>query len=153
MAIFVREGTIRYCLAKKDGPSPLRYSVTEGEPLPIYAGAPGKVLLAYATPEARRQILNDTTLERITSTTITNMSELEQELETIRRKGYAISQGEVVPDAISLAAPVFDHESKVNYSLQIGGPSQRLTPDRWPELIPKLLDCAKELSVLMGKKG
>jgi len=152
-AIFVREGTIRYCLVKKDGPSPLRYSVTEGEPLPLYAGAPGKVLLAYATPEARRQILSDTTLERITSTTITGMGELEQELETIRRKGYAISQGEVLPDAISLAAPVFDHDSKVNYSLQIGGPSQRLTPDRWPELIPKLLDCAKELSVLMGKKG
>jgi len=151
-AIFVREGMIRYCLIKKDGPSPLRYSVSEGEPLPLYAGAPGKVLLAYASPEVRRQILGDTTLESITPTTITNMSELEKELDTILRNGYAVSRGEVVADAVSLAAPVFDHESNVNYSIQIGGPSQRLTPDTWPELIPKLLDSANQLSVLMGKK-
>ena len=150
-ALFIMEKNQRFCVMKREGPSPIRYSIREGDPLPIYAGAPGKVLLAFAPPEELREILSGTVLKKITSTTITNVDELERELETIRRQGYAVSRGEVVTEALSLAAPVYDHDSRVVSAIQIGGPSQRLTPDKWPEMISKLLKSAGRLSLLLGK--
>ena len=150
-ALFILEGNQRFCLIKRDGPSPIRYSIGEGDPLPLYAGAPGKVLLAFAPPEERREILSRTVLKKITSTTITDVNELEREMETIRRQGYAVSRGEVVPEALSLAAPVFDHESRVRLAIQIGAPYQRLTSDKWPEMIPKLLEATERLSIRLGK--
>ena len=150
-AIFMREGMNRFCLIQKIGPSSLRYSVSEGDPLPLHAGAPGKVLLAWAPENLRRDFLDTEKLRRFTGKTIADRKELERELQAVRERGYAVSEGEVVPDAVSLAAPVFDHESRVSYAIHLGGPVQRLTAERQAEILPALLESARRLSFLLGK--
>ncbi len=150
-AIFMRQGMTRFCVDQRVGPASLRYSVIEGEPLPLYAGAPGKVLLAWAPENIRDRFLKDQELKKYTSKTITGKKELEQELDSVRRQGYAVSEGEVVPNAVSLAAPVFDHESRVDYAIHLGGPAQRLTPKKRQEILLPLLDSARRLSFLLGK--
>jgi DNA-binding IclR family transcriptional regulator len=134
------------------GPASLRYSVSEGEPLPLYAGAPGKVLLAWAPEDVKRQFLAKKDLKKFTSRTITDREDLERELETVHRKGYALSEGEVVQNAVSIAAPIFDYESNVNYAIHLGGPVQRLTPEKQAEILPVLIESARRLSFLLGKK-
>ncbi len=149
-AIFMREGMRRFCALQRTGPASLRYSVIEGDPLPLHAGAPGKVLLAWAPEELRRHILETDKLEKFTERTITEREALERELKTIREQGYALSEGEVVSDAVSMAAPVFDHENRVDYAIHLGGPSQRMTGEKREEVLPALLNAARRLSFLMG---
>jgi len=151
-AIFMREGMNRFCVIQRIGPASLRYSVSEGEPLPLHAGAPGKVLLAWAPENIRERFFKDQDLKKYTSRTITNRKELEQELDSVRLKGYAISEGEVVQNAISIAAPIFDNESNASYAIHLGGPAQRLTPQKQSELLPALMESARRLSFLQGKE-
>ncbi|UCG39234.1 MAG: IclR family transcriptional regulator [bacterium] len=151
-AIFMREGMSRFCVIQRVGPSSLRYTVREGEPLPLHAGAPGKVLLAWAPEDIRSRVLGDKALRKYTARSITARKELERELDSVRLKGYATSEGEVVPDAVSLAAPVFDHEGKVDYAIHLGGPAQRLTPGRLDEILPPLREAARRLSFLLGSQ-
>ena len=139
-------------MIQRIGPASLRYSVSEGEPLPLYAGAPGKVLLAWAPEDVKRQFLVKKDIKRITSRTITDREDIERELETVRRKGYAISEGEVVQNAISVAAPIFDDESNVNYAIHLGGPAQRLTAEKREEILPPLMEAAQRLSFLLGSE-
>jgi DNA-binding IclR family transcriptional regulator len=67
-------------------------------------------------------------LVRFTDATITNLSDLEKQLERDRRRGYATSFGEAIPGVASLSVPVFDSTGKVVASVSVLGPQARLSP-------------------------
>jgi len=134
---------------REKGPSPLRYAISEGQTLELYAGAGGKVLLAFAPEEFCNRILRRK-LVRITPSTIVTREQLEKEFATIRKLGYAVSMGELVPDVAGLAAPVFDHDGKACGAITISGPTQRFSPARRKEMLVHLLSASRELSLLLG---
>jgi IclR family transcriptional regulator, KDG regulon repressor len=77
--------------------------------VPIYACAPGKAMLAFASAERIQAILGGP-LERFTSNTFATKEELSDELERIRSLGYAVNRGEYADNGrIAVAVPVFDH--------------------------------------------
>ena len=147
--LFVIEEKKRICLARELGPSPLNYSIKEGEALPLLAGAGGKVLLAYAATEFLDEVLKHG-VERVTPVTIVKRDELLQELAAVKRQGYAISKGEMVCEVAGIAAPVFNHESKVIASLAVAGPIQRFTEETIKTKLADLLDASHTLSRLLG---
>jgi len=151
-SLFVLEGAKRLCLARVESPSPIRYTIREGDLLELYTGAGGKALLAYASEEFRRRILNGGILKRFTSSTIIERDRLEEEFEVIRRQGYAVSKGERTPEAAAIAAPVFDHESKVCGVLTVAGPIQRFSAEHCQEMLKSLLNSTRKLSLLLGNK-
>jgi DNA-binding IclR family transcriptional regulator len=65
----------------------------------------GLVLLAYASAETQERILAGP-LPGFTERTITDPARLRRELAEVRRCGYAVSNGQVTLDALSVAAPV-----------------------------------------------
>jgi DNA-binding IclR family transcriptional regulator len=69
--LFVIEGTKRLCLVREKGPSPLQYAINEGETQAIYAGAGGKLFLAFA-PEAFQKEIIRRNREKFTDATITD---------------------------------------------------------------------------------
>lgn len=150
--LFVIEGTKRICLVREKGPNPLRYVVSEGESFELYAGAGGKVLLAYAPEEFRDRVLNQT-LKKLTPTTIVERDRLDKDFETIRRQGYSITRGELFSEIAGISAPVFDHNNSVCASMTIAGPKQRFTEDRCREMLKSLLSSAQKLSFLLGNVG
>ena len=149
--LFVIDGTKRLCLVREKGPSPLRYAISEGETLALYAGASGKVLLAYASEEFRHKVLSKP-LKRITPSTIVERDRLEKQFKTIRKQGYALSKGEVVSEVVGMAAPVFDHENEVCGALTIAGPVQRFSAEHRKEMLKSLQASAHKLSILLGKR-
>jgi len=148
--LFVIQGTKRICLVREKGTYPLSYHVEEGESFELYAGAGGKVLLAYTSKEFRDQVLGEKVLQRLTPTTIVERSRLEEEFAAIRERGYASSNGEIFTEVAGMAAPVFDHENDVCAALTIAGPIQRFTEDRRQEMLDSLLASARRLSQLLG---
>jgi DNA-binding IclR family transcriptional regulator len=150
--LFVIEGTKRLCLVRERGPSPLQYAINEGETQELYAGAGGKLLLAFA-PEAFQKEIIRRSRKKFTDETITDADALQKELETIRRQGYAASQGELVSEVAGLAAPVYDCESLVCAALTIAGPKQRFGAERRKQMLAQLLDAAQQLSLLLGNRA
>jgi len=149
--IFIVEGTRRMCLAREKGTYPLRYAVNEGETFALHAGASGKVLLAYSSPEFRKTIMNRT-LQRITEATITARDRLEKEFDSICKRGYATSIGEVVPEVAGIAAPVFGHNNEIVAAIALSGLIQHFTKERSQEMCKHLLAASQKLSELLGCK-
>lgn len=149
--LFVIEGSKRLCLVREKGPSPLQYAINEGEIQELYAGAGGKLLLAFAPAALQKEIIQRRH-KQYTAETITDADELQRELEIIRRQGYATSKGELVSEVAGLAAPVYDYEGLVCAALTIAGPKQRFGTERRKEMLAQLLDAAQQLSLLLGNR-
>ena len=142
--------TTRTVLDQVESRQPLRRIYTEiGVPIPIYQGAPGKVLLAYSSSELRDEVLSGK-LEAATPRTITDPDKLRTELQRTRRRGYALSLGERVPGISTLAVPVANHTGAVVASLSVTGPSSRLSKKRLLELVPLAAGAAHEISANLG---
>ena len=65
-----------------------------GGKLPPYGTSTGKCLLAYMDPERARYCFDKISFTAMTKRTITNMADLQSELELVRQRGYAVDDEE-----------------------------------------------------------
>ena len=66
-------------------------------------------------------------LIRRTATTLTDMDALLQRLDTVRTRGYAVSDQENVSGVVVLAAPVFDIDGLPIAALSVAAPVWQIT--------------------------
>lgn len=119
-----------------------------GMVMPLHAGAPGKVFLAFDT-EARQEI-EHSELRKFTELTPDNLTDLDSQVAVARELGYCGSFGERHLDVGSIAAPVFDHAGKLAGVLGLGFPTQRVTPDDVDRLGPVVATAAATASEKLG---
>jgi DNA-binding IclR family transcriptional regulator len=79
---------------------------TVGTRLPSHCTALGKCLLAGLPPEVARAALGPEPYAHLTDRTLTRWEELAPDLEEIRARGVAISEGEYEQGLVSIAVPV-----------------------------------------------
>jgi IclR family transcriptional regulator, acetate operon repressor len=118
-----------------------------GRPVPLHCAALGKVLLACGAAQ-----LPPGRLERRTPRTLTSRAALEADLAAVRRHGFAITDGELEPGLVAVAAPVFRDGGIVVAALSVSGPATRLTPDRVAEVAAKCAAEAHSLSRALGHR-
>jgi DNA-binding IclR family transcriptional regulator len=117
----VRDGQHVVYINRLQGSSSVPASLgSAGPTLPMHASAAGKILLAHAPEPQMRRILDGQRLEQLTRKTITSEGALVTELKTVRHQGYALSQGEYVPELYCVAAPVHNHGNEVIAAIGIG---------------------------------
>jgi len=150
VALFSLDGEKSFCLARELGSSRLVFSIHEGDHMDLHASAAGRILMTYGPEELREKILSQTILERFTSETITNPKKIKEELSTIRKCGYAINRGERELEVAAIAAPIFDHQNKVEAALAIVGPVQRFSVENEHEILKNLLEATRKISELLG---
>jgi DNA-binding IclR family transcriptional regulator len=103
------------------------------------------VLLAYGAaplPPGR--------LVRRTGRTITSRDALQADLAEVRRRGYAVTNEELEPGLVAVAAPVYRDGAAVVAALSVSGPATRLTARRIPAIAAQ---CVAEASALSGVLG
>lgn len=108
-----------------------------GRSVALHATSTGKVLLAFSGPEEARVLLDlprGGRLTRFTPTTITSRGALEEELATVRRRGYAVCRGEFEASAWGVSAPLLDAAGHPVAVLSIWGPPDRVTAKRFASL-------------------
>jgi DNA-binding IclR family transcriptional regulator len=142
--LYVIDGKERVALIREEGTHAIRYSVREGQRLPLHVGAAGKILLACGPPGL---------LSEISSAQSANPTKLLKEINAVRKKGYAISKGENVPDAHAIAAPIFDFKNKLIGALGIAGPAHRLDDKQIKSRLKVIQKYAKNLSKQFGKRN
>ncbi len=116
-----------------------------GRPVPLHTAALGKVLLAYGAAQ-----LPPGRLEARTPQTITSRDALDADLREVRRRGYAVTDEELEPGLVAVAAPVCRDGAVVVAALSVSGPASRLTPDRVTEVAARCVAEADGLSAVLG---
>jgi DNA-binding IclR family transcriptional regulator len=150
VALYVVEGDRRVCVERVASVHEIARVAPVGAYYPLHAGASGKVLLAYLPEGIRKKIFSKERLDKFTARTITNFKALEKDLESIRKRGYAISRGEREPDAFSVTAPVLDSGDHAVASLSISGPNFRLNDNKAKKYITWVLAASEEISNKLG---
>lgn len=125
------------CIESIEGQYALRVSIEQGRTQPIYAGASSRVLLAFQ-PEREWAALLNSPRARLTSSTIIDADALRQNLQAVRREGFAVSNGEIDDGARAVAVPLFNHRDEVVAALSIEAPASRM-PDNVAERYIQLL--------------
>lgn len=124
-------------------------SVKPGSILSFPASAQGKVTLAFGDPMLLPQVIS-AGIEKVTPYTITETARLVSEVETIRRKGWAIAPNEAMVGLNALAAPIFDALGHYVGAVAITDSIQFITETPTPEQVSKVLDAAEKVSENLG---
>lgn len=119
-----------------------------GGRFPAHTTSTGKVLLAWQS-DAVLQTLNLTTLDAQTEFTRTDPQAFQQELATVRAKGFAITKDELEIGLTAVSAPIFNHHGEVQAALCIGAPSSRIVP-KLAELAQEVMKTAVSISHALG---
>jgi DNA-binding IclR family transcriptional regulator len=96
-----------------------------GRAVPLHATSTGKALLAWLPAEELDAALTQP-LARFTERTITEPAALRQELDRVRRRGYAVSRGELEADLWGTSAPVLDRRGRAIAVVSVWGAEGRL---------------------------
>lgn len=153
VCLFIVSGTHRVCVATMPSQHDLRMTVDVGATRPLYAGAAGKVLLAFMPEEEVRRVLAGERLQRLTEKTVTTASAVLRELEGIRRACVAISYGEFVPGGAAIAAPIFGPEESLIAAVNLLGPQSRMTAEVIQRFTPAVIATARAISSELGWKA
>lgn len=122
-----------------------------GRQAPAYCTGVGKVLLAYLKEDQVRSFYDQKGFHRFTSTTITDLDLLMQELAQIRGQGYALDKGEHEDEVRCVAAPIFDMEGRAVAAISISGPALRMDPiEENHPMIDRAKETASRISQEMG---
>lgn len=135
------------------GPAAISTHNWVGELTPLHATSSGKVLLAFMSADARRDLLAEAGLRRFTEHTITSVERLEAQLQDVPRTGYVVSLEELEHGLNAVAAPIRDHLGGVIAALSVSGPAYRLTVERVQEIAPAVVWAADDVSRRMGYRG
>jgi len=104
--VAVLEGTDVLYLARYDGTQPIRLTANIGDRFPAHCTATGKALLAQLDPAALEERYRGRRLAALTERSITNLSELHEELDRVRGEGYALDEEETTPGVTCIAVSV-----------------------------------------------
>src|ERR1700722_17037196 len=150
VALHVPAGTQRVGVAQVPSPQPGRYTADVGAAKPMYTGAMGKILLAFAHEQDRRELFTRLTLSPVTPLTIIDRDQLEVQLAEVRKQGYAVSRGEQADGVASISAPVFAASGHVMAAVSILGPSTRMEDDTMTKLRPLVVRAGQAIYRLLG---
>ncbi|MBP7278591.1 MAG: IclR family transcriptional regulator [Sedimentibacter sp.] len=136
-------------IEKRECTKSIKTSTKIGARLPAYTTADGKIIICYQNKDKIKNYLPKR-IPQYTNNTITNKSEFIKKLEEMKKNGYAIDNEEYVEGLKCVAAPIFDHDGKVRFSLSTTGPAFRMNEERIKELIVIIKEAANEISQRIG---
>jgi IclR family pca regulon transcriptional regulator len=122
--------------------------LSPGSRLPAHCTSMGKALLAFQEKDHLKTIIEKMELTALTPHTITNKQKLKQELETIRKRGYATCREELGLGVESIAAPIFK-SGEVEAAIAFNLPNLPVSRKNEIEkaLVQRLLELCRRLSM------
>jgi DNA-binding IclR family transcriptional regulator len=108
------------------------------------SSAVGKCLLAFS-PQKYLDKFSGNELPIFTEKTIGSWDKLSKELETIRRRGYAVDDEELELGLTCVAGPILGRNAEIFAALSISGPTSRIEA-RFAEIVEEVTKTAKLIS-------
>lgn len=118
-----------------------------GAKLPAYATSMGRVLLAAMPQEHLDIFLAEAPFEALTPYTLTEASQLREEVDKVRQQGYAINDQQLELGLRSVAVPVFDRHRNVRFALNVSTHVSKVSKEKLiAEFVPLLEETAKKIT-------
>lgn len=127
-----------------------KHPVAIGIPAPLYCTGVGKAIMAFLDAGEIDRLIREKGLRKFTANTITKRGLLLAELREIRRRGYAVSNGEHDELIRSVAAPIRNHDGHVIASIGVLAIVQRIPLERVEEIAGQVVAASEEISRLLG---
>ncbi|KDS91910.1 transcriptional regulator [Halorubrum saccharovorum] len=109
------------------------HATKEQKPDYLHFTASGKAVLAELPKQQVESIIEAHGLPQKTAKTITEPTDLFEELSTVRSRGYAVNDEEEIVGIRAVGAPICDANGTVLGAISISGPTGRFTEDRCHE--------------------
>jgi DNA-binding IclR family transcriptional regulator len=132
-----------------EGTDPVKVIFPVGTHQPLNHGAPGKLLLAYHYPPDSTQfhdLISRDKITKLTDRTFVDRRRLQEELNKIRRLGYATSDGEAIRGTIGIAAPVWNSFGQVEATLALTAVESLCNMKQLMKFLPDLRRTAELIS-------
>lgn len=97
----------------------LQLGMLDGNVLPVYCTAAGRVLLAGLRSKLLDYLLDDIEFESYTDNSLSSREELVSELHRVKAQGYALNFGELTEQVSCLAVPICDDHNEVVAALSV----------------------------------
>jgi len=140
ISLYVRDGNERIRIQAVQSNEPIRRVAPVGARMPLAVGASSKVLVAYENEEVRNKIMNDPHWPDWV-----DRAAFRDQLEQIRRDGYATSLEEREVGAAAVSAPIFNRQGKVVAALAVSGPSNRMTAETMRSFAAPIMETARRM--------
>jgi DNA-binding IclR family transcriptional regulator len=111
----------------------LRQTVPLGDRYPLHQNGAGKAILSQLEDEEVRRLVEDTGLAPATDQTISDLPALFEDLEDVRKQGYATSQEERVNGFQSVSAAINVPESDEVGAISIASPADQIPSTTVPD--------------------
>jgi DNA-binding IclR family transcriptional regulator len=143
------QGTVLY-VDVIESPHEFRLSSRVGTRRSLHVTALGKALAAFLPAELRASVLSTIKFQPATPKTIMNLVQFRQELEKIRRQGYAVDDEEAVQGARCVSAPILNADREPIAAVSVSGPVTRVSPNQVAALAGAVNSAARAISAAMG---
>jgi IclR family acetate operon transcriptional repressor len=127
-----------------ESPMAIRFAARPGDRNAIHSTALGKALAAQLRDEDVRRILVSEGMAPVTRSTITDAEQYLHDLVEVRRRGYALDDGENEEGGGCVAVAV--NGANLPAAISLSAPASRLSPDRIAEIAAALRETAGRLA-------
>jgi len=147
--LVVPEGIHCVLIERLDSPQPLRTVQSLGGRVLMHASSTGKAMLsAYSNQNLEHYVSEP--LEAETVRTITDSAKLLQELNRVRKRGYAINDREMNDDVRAVGAAILNSHGEPIAGLSISGPVYRMRKHKLSGYGSIVLRAAQEISARLS---
>ncbi|OOF50628.1 transcriptional regulator [Rodentibacter genomosp. 1] len=124
-----------------------------GQHMQLYCSAMGKLYLAY--PKKPDYLLHywqthQDVIQQLTKNTITQLDEMEEELEAIRQNKFAMDKEENEIGVVCLACPIFDSFNQVDYAVSVSMSTYKLKKIGIDFFLKEIRKTAQDISKELG---
>jgi IclR family pca regulon transcriptional regulator len=118
-----------------------------GTRFPAFVTSLGKVLLAWLNESDLNKVLAVPSLSGVTATNPPTRAQLAEELKSCREKGWVLTNQQLAPAILSIAAPITDGNGNVVASVNVNAHAYETDEEQLiNEDLPLLLETAKKIS-------
>ncbi|MFJ3380185.1 IclR family transcriptional regulator [Curtobacterium sp. NPDC090217] len=147
-----RRGTRAVCVERLEGHDVRSVAMQVGDALPLHVGGAPRALLAFLPAGEQHAVVDELVAAPDPAYPVPSRGDLQAELETTRRRGYARSDQDVTIGIAAFGSPVFNHRGELVAAVSISGLRERLI-DREPELGALVVSTAAAISADLGYDG
>ncbi|WP_339488655.1 IclR family transcriptional regulator [Pseudomonas rhizophila] len=117
-----------------------------GSRIPMYCTGSGRAFLSALPDDELTGALQASDRKRHTQYTLTEIDDIIEQIETTRRRGYAINKEELFLGDMSIAAPIIGSQGLPVAAVHVVVPSSRWTMEEAErKLAPAVIECARAI--------
>jgi len=153
VTLAIRDGDEILVIERLDVSHDLRVGGGVGKRAPLHTTAVGKLYVSRMSEIERQQLFKGQSIIKYTKLTITELSEMEKEIETIKNEGCAYDRDEMEIGIWSVAAPILNIKGNIEAGVAVIAPTARVSKEKANILKSLTKKCAERISRELGYRN